>query len=322
MKANNHSPFIATWASRLISSKLILAVTASLLISPCWAADIYKYRDSNGVWVFTDEKPQTEDYKKNKLLFTKSQEKVSVVNRGTDKLPILYAINQVAGPVEVWLEFTQSENVKFSRNKPFSWVVSGPGEALILELGPEDPSLAWSYGWSYAFVPGAPMSESSLSGSPLGLPVKGGPFVISQAFKGASSHSQHAEAHYAVDIAVPENTPVIAVRSGLVMDAEKDFSRAGWSAEYADEANMVRVLHEDGSMGLYAHLRVDGVEVSAGQKIRRGQLLGYSGNTGFSNGPHLHFVLQINTGKKLVSVPFKFEGYSQEPQKGDTLGPN
>jgi len=86
------------------------------------------------------------------------------------------------------------------------------------------------------------------------------------------------------------------------------FSRSGWSQAYADEANYVRVLHDDGSMALYAHLDADAIDVAIGQKVNRGDPLGRSGTTGFSSGPHLHFVLQINKGKELVSIPFEFEG--------------
>ena len=75
---------------------------------------------------------------------------------------------------------------------------------------------------------------------------------------------------------------------------------------FGDRANSVRVLHPDGSMGVYAHLEWESTIVSPGQRVRVGQQLGRSGNTGFSSGPHLHFVVQVNHGMQLVSVPIEF----------------
>ena len=59
---------------------------------------------------------------------------------------------------------------------------------------------------------------------------------------------------------------------------------------------------------LYAHLDANGVFVRPGQRVRRGQRLGLSGNTGFSTGPHLHFVIQANRGMRLESLPFRMFG--------------
>ena len=70
----------------------------------------------------------------------------------------------------------------------------------------------------------------------------------------------------------------------------------------------VRVLHIDGTMAVYAHLQPESVMVHPGQRVRVGQRLGASGNTGFSTGPHLHFSVQANVGMEIRSVPFALEG--------------
>jgi murein DD-endopeptidase MepM/ murein hydrolase activator NlpD len=67
------------------------------------------------------------------------------------------------------------------------------------------------------------------------------------------------------------------------------------------------VLHEDGTMAVYAHLQPESVIVRPGQRVNTGQRLGASGNTGFSTGPHLHFALQVNRGMELVSIPFRMD---------------
>ncbi|MCO6717057.1 M23 family metallopeptidase, partial [Streptomyces sp. CHB19.2] len=70
--------------------------------------------------------------------------------------------------------------------------------------------------------------------------------------------------------------------------------------------NFVRILHDDGTMSVYLHLQRGSIKVAEGQWVRTGQPLASSGNTGRSTGPHLHFVVQRNTGEAVESIPFRF----------------
>jgi murein DD-endopeptidase MepM/ murein hydrolase activator NlpD len=129
---------------------------------------------------------------------------------------------------------------------------------------------------------------------------------VDQAFGGKYSHSD-AHSFHSVDISMDEGTPVRAARSGVVMSVESDFHGAGTDiAKYGDRANHIRVVHSDGTMAVYAHLALESVLVSIGDRVRAGEVIAKSGNTGFSSGPHLHFVIQRNSGGTLVSVPFAF----------------
>ena len=131
-------------------------------------------------------------------------------------------------------------------------------------------------------------------------------YLVSQGFLGEKTHNT-PDSTYAVDFSMPVGTAIHAVRSGTVMDVEEDFNRGGTNfKKFADKANHVRVLHKDGTMALYAHLDLASVSVRPGARIRAGQQIARSGNTGFSSGPHLHFAIQQNTGLQLISVPFQF----------------
>lgn len=73
-------------------------------------------------------------------------------------------------------------------------------------------------------------------------------------------------------------------------------------------ANVVRILHEDGTYAIYAHLNWNSIRVRVGDVVERGEYIADSGNTGYSSGPHLHFVVVRNTGMTMQSVPVTFSG--------------
>jgi murein DD-endopeptidase MepM/ murein hydrolase activator NlpD len=128
---------------------------------------------------------------------------------------------------------------------------------------------------------------------------------ISQGFHGQASHDDTLNA-YAVDFTLLMGTPVKAARAGVVMEIiDKHPDRGGVRRSDLDNANIVRIVHEDGSMAVYGHLLQDSVTVKPGQWLPAGAVIAQSGNSGYSHGPHLHFAVQINTGMQLQSVPFR-----------------
>lgn len=94
--------------------------------------------------------------------------------------------------------------------------------------------------------------------------------------KGASTN------HRAIDWATPTGTAIWASSGGTV-------SVAGWQSGYG---YVVYINHPDGNQTRYGHLSK--ILVSSGQKVKQGQKIALSGNTGRSTGPHLHFELRVN----------------------------
>ena len=105
-----------------------------------------------------------------------------------------------------------------------------------------------------------------------------------------------------MNIAMPEGTPIIAARSGVVVKTENQQAGRGGDAS----GNFVRIRHYDGNEGVYLHLKQGSGSVRAGQSVAVGSALALSGNTGNSSGPHLHFVVQRATEAGLVSIPYEF----------------
>ena len=88
--------------------------------------------------------------------------------------------------------------------------------------------------------------------------------------------------HEGVDIAVPSGTPVHAAAAGTVI-------HAGWLGGYG---NLVVVDHGNGVSTAYAHNT--SIAVAVGQQVAQGDVLSYSGSTGNSTGPHVHFEVRVN----------------------------
>ncbi|QSQ23802.1 M23 family metallopeptidase [Pyxidicoccus parkwayensis] len=97
---------------------------------------------------------------------------------------------------------------------------------------------------------------------------------------------QYMKAHNGVDYGTPIGTPVWAVADGTVTQA----GNAGAAG------NMVVIRHSNGFETQYMHLSRFGEGIRAGARIRQKQVIAFSGNTGRSTGPHLHFGLKRNGG--------------------------
>ncbi len=102
--------------------------------------------------------------------------------------------------------------------------------------------------------------------------------------------------HNGIDFATPEGTDIMASADGLVIWNGYSGSLGKWNEkeEKWDKkpsgfGNSVFILHEDGYITGYAHLQ--DYNVKYGQYVKQGEVIGHSGNTGGSTGPHLHFEL-------------------------------
>jgi|688.fasta_scaffold1212039_1 murein DD-endopeptidase MepM/ murein hydrolase activator NlpD len=96
--------------------------------------------------------------------------------------------------------------------------------------------------------------------------------------------------HKGIDYKATIGTPVVAAVPGVVVHAGKHIYKKGWGWAFGLHVIIDNDRFPDGSAGLWAgYCHLNGVNVSVGQRVRQGQLVGTSGNTGRSTGPHLHF---------------------------------
>ncbi|WP_019030106.1 peptidoglycan DD-metalloendopeptidase family protein [Colwellia piezophila] len=259
----------------------------------CQAGEMYKYKDANGHWVFSDKPPEkkqkfetlkySQDKKPNariKFYYVKNSEGFA-----------LHAKNSYYTPIEIG--FTSPVTEKSVRK-----VI--PARESIALFHSDNNTDKVNYRWALGDPTKTP--DNYLYHAPFASP-KG--HTITQAFNGQFSH-QNDYNKYAVDIAMNVGTYLTAVRAGTVVWVKDDYHMSGTTRYFLDKANGIKVLHDDGTFASYAHILMDTALVKEGDKVALGDRLARSGSSGFSTGPHLHFSILKNSGLKNIAIPFKF----------------
>jgi hypothetical protein len=271
------------------------------------AGEAYRWKDRAGAMHYGDHAPGDTAGRVDRIPLTGDPHAVvrlRIEDEGS--LYSAWADNALAGPVEVMLHFRRNHNFSGQPALPARAIVPAGDSARVANLFTADHTRPGDFEVWLEGVPGDPNARPREFEYLIPLPRPA--LRVDQGFEGRFSHSD-SQNRYALDFAADIGTPVMAARSGVVMQVESDFAQAGLSEEqYGRRANFVRILHDDGTMALYAHLQPDGALVRVGQWVRQGQQIGLSGNTGFTSGPHLHFAVQVNRGMRLESIPFRMRG--------------
>jgi len=292
----------------IISFSLIVVLQVSNL-TLCHAGKMYKYQDTNGNWVFSHLPPQKEQtfetlkYKKNK----KTTAKIVLYNIQREEGYTLYAKNNFYTPIEIG--FTSPITQTFIRK-----IIPARDDIALLESKTKAPKI--NYRWAL----GDPdsIAEDYPYHAPFFSPKD---HMITQAFNGKFSHTNEYN-KYAVDIAMNVGTYLTAVRAGTVIWVKDDYHMSGTTRYFLDKANGIKIIHDDGTFSLYAHILMDTALVKEGDKVAVGERLARSGSSGFSTGPHLHFSIMKNSGLKNIAIPFKFidhNGKAFTPKKTMTM---
>lgn len=307
---------LAGMSRAAITFPAVLGLAAALCASHAEAQQVYRYRDKNGQWVFTDRPPgggapaQTLSVQGGA-----SSPRIVVQPRSSPSGVALVAVNECRCAVEFGIKATGADG----KAQAARAVVSPRSEQVLLEL-PASPGTG-EIRFDYGYVIGDPAATHQPPGPYRAPFAVAQSFPVTQAPPDAITH-RDAGSRNAIDIAMPVGTAVHAARDGLVINVAHRFFRGGATQEVRDEANFVQVLHDDGTTAVYAHLQLDTVRVWPGQRVSRGEYIANSGNTGYSSGPHLHFVVLRNAGLQSESVPVSFAvpgGASVTARSGQAL---
>ena len=229
----------------------------------------------------------------------------------------IYVQNPFPFDVTVTLEL-MPQNMGVHLYQPLTETYKGQSITKVARATVTNPKQPWSvhhaYTWSIGSIHAVHDTNYLYR-----LPYQAGmAYPVSQGYNGAYSHS--GQNQFAVDFRLPEGTLVCAARPGMVVEVKEDSDQGGAGQEYQSFANYVRVLQDDGTIADYSHLRQFGATVTVGEHVSRGDTIGFSGNTGWSSGPHLHFrVMQTIDGSSRQSCRLKFataSGTINDPIEG------
>ena len=289
-----------------IGAALLLVAATLCNCSARANSSIYKYRDANGNLVYSEQKPESAKTEPINVTLESKSPRIDVEQIGDGEHLELRAINECRCAAEFEVRLLEAQNLKVAANTVYHVVLSPQSEQAIVQAIHEgDGAPRWRYSWKGVLgTPGAQHRPHEPYRAPFAI---GSSFLITQAYPMRITHGT-LDSLYAVDIALPDETPVYAAREGMVINLRHDSFRGAASAVMLDQANMVEILHDDGTIGMYAHLHWDSVRVQPGQYVRRGEYIADSGATGFTTGAHLHFAVLRNAGLQAESVPIQFSG--------------
>jgi murein DD-endopeptidase MepM/ murein hydrolase activator NlpD len=201
-----------------------------------------------------------------------------------------------------------------------------PGDAIVEEARaararevPESRILEhWVPSWVHrSFYSFAPETAAHDAATRYRLPYRSAiPRLVTQAVGDEPTH-RDPRSFYAFDFILPPGADVLAAREGVVARVVDGIPSPDRMIVAATDgkitpANVVFVLHDDGTFASYLHLR-SGIPVREGIPVKRGQLLAHSGDSGSPSGPHLHFSVDRRLpGGRIESLPIRFGQPGQE----------
>lgn len=227
--------------------------------------------------------------------------RVEAVRQGNDV--VFVAINEERVPTTVWVE-AQLEHLKAIPPLPRTVVVPAGHTLRVTTLrwrGDQPGRYNYKHWWQLGDYRVKP-SDAVTYRIPF---ARGESVLVIQGYLGTFTHQDT----YALDFECPPQTPVLAARGGLVVAVIDHFTEGGNDPGLKSQANLIAVVHDDGSLADYVHLSPGGARVKVGQRVETGQLLGLSGATGYATAPHLHFEVYRPTAdaRHRQSLAVKFQ---------------
>lgn len=276
---------------------------------------MYKYLGENGEWIYSDRPPGDGGITEVRdLEIDRSVADLDVSHGFDGRDVVVTANNRFFAPMELGLEISRISGMQYpDPDLELRWVLPPRSETELLRLPILEDGSTPFIQYQYRYLPGDPNARHTPRApyrAPFAIATN---YPVTQAYPQVATHTTR-DSYHAVDLAMPVGTDIFAARDGVVFDVAGTHFKGGLDPERdGPNANVVRILHDDGTYAIYAHLNTHSIRVRPGDRVHRGQYIADSGNTGFSSGPHLHFVVVRNTGMQIESVPVTFLGQNSTP---------
>ena len=244
--------------------------------------------------------------------FAQDTIKLKIYKENVGKTFILYADNDELAPVSVEFNFNAENMSSTLGNKSIAVIPANSKKYLLSELKTIDVKKGTHFNYNVFYVLGDVNAGFAESGYVYNLPfAKNKRYIIYQGYNGLFSHRNT----YSLDFSLQTGDEVFAAREGKVVQITVNNSKNCMTKDCAKLNNKIIIMHNDGTFAEYVHLNQNGAKVKIGENVERNQLIGYSGNTGWSKGPHLHFSVftpKIDGERNYIKTKFKVDG-SKDP---------
>ncbi|MEC5156144.1 M23 family metallopeptidase [Chryseobacterium sp. MP_3.2] len=244
-------------------------------------------------------------------LYSQDSINLKIYRETAEKTYILYVDNAEHAPISLEYSYTAENMGSSLPTKSVTVIPALAKRFLLTELKTLDPQKKTHFNYTVYYVLGdvnVDFKEKNISYTLPFSPQK--KHSIYQGYGGRFSH----EAAKALDFSLQIGEAVHAARAGKVVQNFTSNSKRCLTKECAKFNNKITILHDDGSLAEYVHLKQNGSVVKNGSQVHEGQLIGYSGNTGWSMGPHLHFSVytpKIDGGRNYIKTKFKVSGQAK-----------
>jgi murein DD-endopeptidase MepM/ murein hydrolase activator NlpD len=236
-----------------------------------------------------------------------SQSNLRIFARKEGDNTVLYADNNEVCPVSVQLTLSLDNLAANEAEDRIYIVPASTVNFRLMELIRKKPRGKTSYSYNYTAVYGDARQTTYDHNFVYELPFKKGlSSRVEQGYNGTFSH----QGENSIDFNMRIGSEVHAARAGIVIAVVQRFTENCWRDECRQMANYVLIYHNDGTIADYSHLQYNGARVAIGDSVQKGQLIAFSGNTGYTRGPHLHFdcYLPEFENKRTLATKFKTVG--------------
>lgn len=242
------------------------------------------------------------------FLFSQQKWNLTFYNEIKNREISIFADNYEPMPMSAQFNFKLNNLSSTLPNNSIVVIPAKTKKFLIAELKEIKPNAANQFSYTVTSNFGNALQLGFDADYIYSLPFeKGRTQSIYQGYNGKFSHQNE----FSLDFDLKMNSPVLAAREGIVIEVENTHNQNCPNISCAKYNNKIIIMHSDGTFADYAHLKYQGTVVKKGDFVERDQLIGYSGNTGFSSGPHLHFSVFINRidgSRTFIETKFKTSG--------------
>ena len=239
------------------------------------------------------------------ILFAQQTWDIKFYNEVINREIFIFSDNNEEMPMSARFNFKLKNLTSTLANDQIIVIPPKQKKILIAKLSEIKPKTSNSFSYTSSFNFGNALQESFDEDYIYALPFeKGKTQLIFQGYDGEFSHQNE----FALDFNLKMGSEILAAREGLVVTVVNNHNKNCPDISCAKYNNKILIMHSDGTFADYSHLKYQGAVVKKGQHVKKDQLIGYSGSTGFASGPHLHFAVFINRidGKRnFIETKFK-----------------